>query len=54
MDPDPAIFVTDLQEANKKLIFEEKKISAYYPGTYFLKVHSHHFKDKKPKSSEKQ
>jgi hypothetical protein len=33
-DPDPAIFVTDLQDANKKLIF-----SAYY----FLKVHLHHF-----------
>jgi hypothetical protein len=28
-DPDPAIFVTDLQDANKKLIFV-KKISAYY------------------------
>jgi len=33
-DPDPAIFATDLQDANKKLIF-----SAYY----FLKVHLHHF-----------
>jgi hypothetical protein len=27
-DPDPAIFVIDLQDANKKLIF--KKFSAYY------------------------
>jgi hypothetical protein len=35
-DTDPAIFVTDLQGANKKLI---KKISA----NYFLKVHKHHF-----------
>ncbi len=33
-DPDPAIFVSDLQEANKKLSF-----LAYY----FLKVHLHHF-----------
>jgi hypothetical protein len=33
-DPDPAIFVTDLQDASKKLIF-----SAYY----FLKLHLHHF-----------
>jgi hypothetical protein len=40
MDPDPdldpAIFVIDLQEANKKLI--EKSFSAY-----FLKVHLHNF-----------
>jgi len=40
-DPDPALFVTDLQEANKKLSF-----SAYY----FLKVHLHYFsKIKSPK-----
>jgi hypothetical protein len=32
--PDPAVFVIDLQDANKKLFF-----SAYY----FLKVHLHHF-----------
>jgi hypothetical protein len=32
-DPDPAIFVIDLQDANKKLL------SAYY----LLKVHLHHF-----------
>ncbi len=37
IDPDPAIFVIDLQDANKKLIF--KSFSAYY----FLKVHFHHF-----------
>jgi hypothetical protein len=36
MDPDPAIFVLDLQDANKKLF--EKSFSAYY----FLKVHLHH------------
>ncbi len=40
-DPDPAIFVIDLQDANKKL----KSFSAYF----FLKVHLHHFKDKKSK-----
>jgi hypothetical protein len=34
MDPDPAIFVIDLRDANKKLI---KKKFAYY----FLKVHLH-------------
>jgi hypothetical protein len=37
-DPDPAIFVIDIQDANKKLIFFESS-SAYY----FLKVHLHHF-----------
>jgi hypothetical protein len=36
-DPDPAIFIIDLQDANKKLI--KKSFSAYY----FLKVHLHHF-----------
>ncbi len=37
-DPDLAIFVIDLQDAKKKLIFK-KSFSAYY----FLKVHLHHF-----------
>jgi hypothetical protein len=37
-DPDPAIFVTDLQDANKEQIFLQS-FSAYY----FLKVHLHHF-----------
>jgi hypothetical protein len=37
-DPDHAIFVTDLQDASKKLIFL-KVFSVYY----FLKVHYHHF-----------
>ncbi len=42
-DPDPAIFVIDLQDATKNYF---KKNSAYY----FLKVHSHHFsKIKSPK-----
>jgi hypothetical protein len=36
-DPDSAILIIDLQEANKKL--NKKKVSAYY----FLKVHFHHF-----------
>ncbi len=38
MDPDPAVFVIDLQDANKKLIFY-KSFSAYY----ILKVHLHNF-----------
>jgi hypothetical protein len=37
-DPDPAIFVIDLQDASKKLIFYT--ISSAY---YFLEVHLHHF-----------
>jgi hypothetical protein len=39
LDPDPAIFVIDLQDASKKLIYKKKSFSAYY----FLKVHLHHF-----------
>ena len=35
-DPDSAIFIIDLQDANKKLILK-KSFSAYY----FLKVHLH-------------
>jgi hypothetical protein len=37
MDPDPDIFIIDLQDANKKII--KKGFSAYY----FLKVHLHNF-----------
>jgi hypothetical protein len=37
-DLDPAIFVSDLQDVNKKLIFS-KSFFAYY----FLKVHLHQF-----------
>jgi hypothetical protein len=37
-DLDPAIFVIDLQDANKKLIFK-KSFSVYY----FLKAYLHHF-----------
>jgi hypothetical protein len=50
LDPDPAIFGTDLQDANKKLILL-KMFFAYY----FLKVHFHHFsKVKSPKEVTKQ
>jgi hypothetical protein len=38
MDPDPAIFVIDLQDACKKLIF-----NTIFSAYYFLKVHLHHF-----------
>jgi hypothetical protein len=37
MDPDPAIFVSDLQDVNKKIIY--LSFFAYY----FLKVHLHYF-----------
>jgi hypothetical protein len=46
-DPDPAVFVSDLQDVNKKYFFISQSFFAYY----FLKVdlvHLHHFsKDKK-------
>ena len=45
-DPDPAIFVSDLQDAYKKLLFS-KVFFAYY----FFKVSF--FKDKKSKRSHK-
>ncbi len=49
LDPDPAILVIELQDANKKLIFKES-FSAYY----FLKVHLHNFsKIKSQKEVEK-
>jgi hypothetical protein len=44
-DPDPAIFVIDLQDANKKLILK-KSFTAYY----IFKVHLHNFSEiKSPK-----
>jgi hypothetical protein len=53
MDPDPAIFVIDLQDASKKLIFKTI-FSAYY----FLKVHLHNFSkingQKEPQNSRNQ
>jgi hypothetical protein len=48
-DPDPAIFVIVLQEANKNLFFKNS-FSAYY----FLKVHLHHSKIKSQKEVTKQ
>ncbi len=41
-DPDPAIFVIDLQDANKKTNLK-KKFSAYY----FLNLHLHNFSEVK-------
>jgi hypothetical protein len=37
-DPDPAIFVTNPQDASKKLIF-----NSIFSANYFLKLHLHHF-----------
>jgi hypothetical protein len=48
IDPDPAIFVIDLQDANKKLIKKS------FPAYYFLKVYLHNFsKIKSHKESQK-
>jgi len=47
MDPDPAIFISELQDV-KKLFFI--KFFAYY----FLKVHLHHFSKKSHKEVTKQ
>jgi hypothetical protein len=41
VDPDPAIFVIDLQDANKKLILK-KSFAAYH----FLNVNLHHYSKK--------
>ncbi len=38
LDPNPAIFVIDLQDASKKQIF-----NTIFSAYYFLKVHSHYF-----------
>jgi hypothetical protein len=48
MDPDPGIFVIDLQETTKKLVLV-KKNSAYY----FLNVHLHNFSKTKSLKSHK-
>ncbi len=45
-DPDPSIFIVDLQDANKKLILK-KSFSAYY----FLKALLHHLSMKKVKKN---
>jgi hypothetical protein len=50
MDPDPAIFVIDLQDANKKLIFNKKFFCLLlFEGTFtsFSKI-------KSPKEATKQ
>jgi hypothetical protein len=49
MDPDPAIFVIDLQDANKKLIF-----TTIFSAYCFLKVHLHHFSQKESQNSRNQ
>jgi hypothetical protein len=41
-EPDPVIFVIDLQDASKKLIF-----NTIFSTYYFLKLHLHHFSKKK-------
>jgi hypothetical protein len=43
-DPDPAIFVIDLQDASKKIIF-----NTIFSASYFLKVHLHNFSKIKSK-----
>ena len=49
-DPNPAIFVIDLQDTNKKLIWKKS-----FPAYYSLRVHLHHFsKIKSPKEVTKQ
>ena len=45
--PDPAIFVIDLQDASKKLIF-----NTIFSAYYFLKLNLHHF-SKSQKSNKK-
>jgi hypothetical protein len=42
MDPDPAIFVIDLQDANQKLIFSNS-----FSAHYFLKEHFSKIKNQK-------
>ena len=53
MDPDPADFVIDLQDASKKLIF-----NTIFSAYYFLKVHLHNLSNiksqKEPQHSRNQ
>jgi hypothetical protein len=53
LDPDPAIFVIDLQDASKKQIF-----NILFSAYYFLKVHLHNFSkiksQKEPQNSRNQ
>jgi hypothetical protein len=48
MDPDPAIFVIDLQDANRKLILKKFFCLLLFEGTF-----TSFFKDKKSKRSRK-
>ena len=49
MDPDPAVLIINLQDANKKLIFSKKFFSRLlFEGTF-----TSFFKDKKSKRSHK-
>jgi hypothetical protein len=48
MDPDPSVFITDLQDANKKLIL--KKVFLYITFLRYLYII---FKDKKSKRCHK-
>jgi hypothetical protein len=43
-DPDPSIFVIDLQDASKKLFF-----NTIFSAYDFLKLHLHHFSKKNSK-----
>jgi hypothetical protein len=49
MDPDPAIFVIDLQDANKKLFFQKVILLIL-----FEVIFTSFFKDKSPKEGTKQ
>jgi hypothetical protein len=49
LDPDPAIFVINLQDANKKLIFKKVFSLFLFEGTFTA-----FFKDKKSKKVTKQ
>ncbi len=40
--PDPALFISDLQDANKQTNFTNKKFFLNFFTFYFLKVHLHH------------
>jgi hypothetical protein len=49
VDPDPAIFVIDLQDASKKLIF----LTQFFCLLLFEGTFTSFFKDKKSKKSQK-
>jgi hypothetical protein len=51
MDPDPAIFIIDLQDANRKLIKKKFLCILLFEG--ILTIFTSFFKDKKSKRSHK-